>query len=340
MLKKAVGCALLLLLTLESCSFADRDADGTGPIAPPETAPSVTLPAETVPSGTEPGESAPADTWPVGTSHEMLPPTVPVGAQTAPIGTDPSETVPIAVPDEPAQPAFRSEGQPFGEIFGISRESVVDWLLQHETDEYYLGTPYRRGIHAFPQGDANYSFLSDAEKAASVEAAVYLPANSPASPGYSSANRHSPGEPAMNCGGFVTQVLESVSPGFSKAFLRAIAVRPLSLQTRAGGACNVFNWQALVTGGLDRSLKGDRQTEYRYYRFDRVEDMLASGLLKKGDIVMSVPQTETGDYHIGFYWGDTGSEDRYWHSVKPENVISGIRACAKNVVWYIIPLGD
>lgn len=64
--------------------------------------------------------------------------------------------------------------------------------------------------------------------------------------------------------------------------------------------------------------------------------MLASGVLVKGDIIfINADFTQPGaDNHIGFFWGDTPSDDKFWHSsdhgdgliagAQPGNMISQI----------------
>ena len=51
--------------------------------------------------------------------------------------------------------------------------------------------------------------------------------------------------------------------------------------------------------------------------FDSKEDMLASGILEKGDIIWSFgaagPYGISGDNHIGIFWGDTPKDDKFWH---------------------------
>ena len=47
------------------------------------------------------------------------------------------------------------------------------------------------------------------------------------------------------------------------------------------------------------------------------EQMLASGILEKGDIIYMEPvdwNHSNSDCHIGFFWGSSSSEDLYWHS--------------------------
>lgn len=55
-----------------------------------------------------------------------------------------------------------------------------------------------------------------------------------------------------------------------------------------------------------------------YYTFSTKEEMLASGVLEKGDIIWSFDQDgpmSISDYHhVGFFWGDSSDDDVFWHS--------------------------
>ncbi len=73
--------------------------------------------------------------------------------------------------------------------------------------------------------------------------------------------------------------------------------------------------------------------------------MLSSGILEKGDIIMSVAQGNFGDFHIGFFWGDSPSENRFWHSIGSYgNIISKIvnykNKTPSGYYWYVIKLAD
>lgn len=65
---------------------------------------------------------------------------------------------------------------------------------------------------------------------------------------------------------------------------------------------------------------------YEYKGTDAVEKALAGGHLEKGDI-LALYGTE--DEHVGFFWGDTSSENKFWHSLGKKNRISKIEWCGK-----------
>ena len=95
------------------------------------------------------------------------------------------------------------------------------------------------------------------------------------------------------------------------------------------------------------------------YRFDTKEELLASGLAQRGDIIVATPDASvpvggtdrygnTWDGHAGFFWGSSPSEDLMWHSVHASNgfgtIESGNQTSAiQGKVWpshyVLIPLG-
>ena len=95
------------------------------------------------------------------------------------------------------------------------------------------------------------------------------------------------------------------------------------------------------------------------YTFDSKEELLASGLAQKGDIVVayatdseiSAGHDQYGnamDAHTGFFWGDTPSEDLMWQSIHPSNgfgtIVSGnqispIQGKVYPCVYALYPMG-
>ena len=97
------------------------------------------------------------------------------------------------------------------------------------------------------------------------------------------------------------------------------------------------------------------------YTFDSKEELLASGLLQKGDIICAVPYSSvlqagkdtygnTADDHVGFFWGSSG-EDLFWHSAHRSNgigsgeslingnQISAISPKCYPSCWVLFPMG-
>lgn len=118
--------------------------------------------------------------------------------------------------------------------------------------------------------------------------------------------------PGMNCTGFIAYVFQKVG-----ADLSAIASYGFP-----GGVTNATNWYgALVDTGLLDS-----------YEFATVDALLASGMAQKGDIIYCDPLdwgAPGADCHIGFFWGDVSSDNKYWHS--------GTSPASGNQISEIIP---
>ncbi len=130
-----------------------------------------------------------------------------------------------------------------------------------------------------------------------------------------------PNDAHMNCTGFVASVLRKLG-----ADLTQIPAE------RTGWYANASNWIRYA------GAKGIRVLHY-----NTVEEALADGKLKKGDILYFEPLdwgAEGADCHIGFFWGDTPSENKFWHSsTHPQsgNQISRIEPkCPSSM--YVFPI--
>lgn len=93
--------------------------------------------------------------------------------------------------------------------------------------------------------------------------------------------------------------------------------------------CTGFVWHALTvatsqSGGNTAIIPGitgwvtfyKNNNMERYY-YNSKEELLASGKAGKGDIIWSFDHSEStisDDHHIGIFWGDTPSDNRFWHS--------------------------
>ena len=113
------------------------------------------------------------------------------------------------------------------------------------------------------------------------------------------------GYTAMNCTGFVAHTFRSV--GFNIDKVGAIA------QGGSGRYVNAYKWYYYA-----------RQTGAKMYGFRTVNEMLASGIARKGDLIFFMPDNYWCDCHIGFFWGDTSSQNLMWHSTDIGNIISNI----------------
>lgn len=119
----------------------------------------------------------------------------------------------------------------------------------------------------------------------------------------------------MNCVGFVGKVLRSNGADLTKISNRL-----------NGWYANASNWNDFVDANHIKS-----------YRFTSISQMLESGVLKKGDIIYFEPDWSRADddCHMGFFWGDTSSENVFWNSSKNPsgNWITNIQS--KSPVYYI-----
>ena len=120
--------------------------------------------------------------------------------------------------------------------------------------------------------------------------------------------------PGMQCNGFVAYVLNKVGGTPYQTFVNANGHR--------GNWTSLLNWFAVCSNN-----------DVVSYTFDSKEELLASGLLQKGDIICAVPYSSvlqagkdtygnTADDHVGFFWGSSAGEDLFWHSAHRSNGIS------------------
>lgn len=126
------------------------------------------------------------------------------------------------------------------------------------------------------------------------------------------------GNGGMNCTGFVAYVMEKCG-----ADLSGIASRGYS-----GGKVNASNWYHWM-----------QENAVEYYHYDTVEELLASKKAQKGDVIYFNPidwSEPDADCHIGFFWGDYGQDNKFWHSAtKPErgNQISVLESKSPSTVY-------
>lgn len=105
-----------------------------------------------------------------------------------------------------------------------------------------------------------------------------------------------PGNGGMNCTGFVASVLRKCGADLSE----------IASFGYSGGEANAYNW-----------FKWMQKNAVESYHFQTISELLASGYAQKGDIIFFDPvswEVEGADCHIGFFWGDSPSDNRFWHS--------------------------
>ena len=105
----------------------------------------------------------------------------------------------------------------------------------------------------------------------------------------------------MNCTGFVVAVLRACGADTS-----IIGNYTAKDGYNRGNETNASKWDEYC-----------RDNNAVSYTFSSKEQMLASGILEKGDIIYMEPADwnhSNSDCHIGFFWGSNSSEDLFWHS--------------------------
>lgn len=185
--------------------------------------------------------------------------------------------------------------------YGVTRDKVVAELTSHQSDNYYLGTTYVGGDSQSPNGDTSYNY----------------------------------GSAGLNCAGFVSYVLCKLGLNAGTSDLNNHTALPASsvqgLMTKAVGGRSAdwyssYKSRNLLAGASNYCFwiaNGDLKS----YAFQSKSDMLSSGVLEKGDIILMLPTTASAsdrDTHIGFFWGNSSSEDNMWHSLGSNNHISTI----------------
>lgn len=132
------------------------------------------------------------------------------------------------------------------------------------------------------------------------------------------------GYTGMNCGGFVSHAY--MKAGGNLAPIAAEQSHsPWSGGPGRGGCVNAYRWYGYAI---------DTRANVTY--FNSIDELLRSGLARKGDIVFFNPYNPyVDDSHIGFFWGNSPSENLFWHSDGYGNRISGLTALGPSKVILI-----
>ena len=131
----------------------------------------------------------------------------------------------------------------------------------------------------------------------------------------------------MNCTGFVVAVLRACGANTS-----IIGNYTAKDGYNKGNEANASKWEAYC-----------RDNNAVSYTFSSKEQMLASGILEKGDILYMEPvdwNHSNSDCHIGFFWGSNSSEDLFWHSSShADGIVKGYfpNSAGGNVISKITP---
>ena len=131
----------------------------------------------------------------------------------------------------------------------------------------------------------------------------------------------------MNCTGFVVAVLRACGADTS-----IIGNYTANDGYNKGNETNAYKWDEYC-----------RDNNAVSYTFSSKEQMLASGILEKGDIIYMEPvdwNHSNSDCHIGFFWGGNSSEDLFWHSSShADGIVKGYfpNSAGGNVISKITP---
>ena len=131
----------------------------------------------------------------------------------------------------------------------------------------------------------------------------------------------------MNCTGFVVAVLRACGANTS-----IIGNYTAKDGYNRGNEANAYKWEEYC-----------RDNNAVSYTFSSKEQMLASGILEKGDIIYMEPADwnhSNSDCHIGFFWGSSSSEDLFWHSSShADGIVKGYfpNSAGGNVISKITP---
>ena len=114
----------------------------------------------------------------------------------------------------------------------------------------------------------------------------------------------------MNCTGFVSYVLRACGLD-TGTFLEQLSLTGSTVWTGSGLPYDLMS-------GASNYLNAVQNGDIAAYTFRDKSELLASGLAQKGDILLMwwslSPFDDGADNHIGFFWGDSPSEDKMWHS--------------------------
>ena len=131
----------------------------------------------------------------------------------------------------------------------------------------------------------------------------------------------------MNCTGFVVAVLRACGADTS-----IIGNYTAKDGYNRGNETNASKWDEYC-----------RDNNAVSYTFSSKEQMLASGILEKGDIIYMEPvdwNHSNSDCHIGFFWGSNSSEDLFWHSSShADGIVKGYfpNSAGGNIISKITP---
>ncbi|MGM0215619.1 hypothetical protein IGI42_003214 [Enterococcus sp. AZ109] len=122
----------------------------------------------------------------------------------------------------------------------------------------------------------------------------------------------------MNCTGFVACVTRRSGGDLNR----------ISGITQGWGSyANAYNWRDALIRNSD------------YFVYNTVDELLRAGKARKGDLIYFDPVWTDPFYdsHIGFFWGNSSSENKIWHQVLAGNQISHIYSGTRYSKVYLFP---
>lgn len=140
---------------------------------------------------------------------------------------------------------------------------------------------------------------------------------------YPKGDKRSDGYSGMNCTGFVVYVTQKCGANLGQ-------IGQMGLR---GGVCNASNWFRYFKNG-----------NIEFYKYNSVSALLKDGKAEQGDIIYCEPVNWSqpgADCHIGFFWGRTPGENRFWHSSTTPgsgNQISVIVPASSPSYFYLVKM--
>lgn len=215
--------------------------------------------------------------------------------------------LPATLSTKPTQAQAATQATTVSTLLGISRQDFVSYLTNHKND--YLGTAYK----------------SDWPNPTTYQTGPWWSrGNHP----YEATEFNGVSGYGMNCSGFLARVWCDMG-GENTAFMQQWK--------------RAHDWMWANSETLRQTLIALGAT---HYTFDSKEALLASGKLQKGDLVQMASDSGTDD-HVGIFWGENPSDDRFWHSIYDHgstttgrNVISEMYGKMTSGTYYLFKFDE
>ena len=176
---------------------------------------------------------------------------------------------------DPASGALDGGTKTISKMLGISRTRFLSFLEAHKNE--YLGTAYKY----------NWPYPTVYETGPWWSKSTHPYEGSP----YDGVSGY-----GMNCAGFIARVWCDMGLKNTPLMNQWYSYHPWKW------ANSVSLRQVLIRNNVEHRT------------FSSLEEMLNSGYLQKGDIVQ-IESASGADDHVGIFWGNTSSENAFWHSM-------------------------